>query len=69
MNIVERMQSPTPSFFKTLRNIGAVLTAISASALGAGAILPAMVVKIAGYLAVAGATSVAVSQATVKKED
>ena len=69
MNIVERMQSPTPSFFKTLRNIGVVLAAVSASVLSAGAILPAVVVKVAGYLAVAGAIAGTISQATVKNDE
>lgn len=69
MNIVERMQSPTPSFFQTLRNISVVLAGISASVLGAGAILPAVVVKVAGYLAVAGAIAGTVSQAAVKNDE
>ncbi len=69
MNIVERMQSPTPSFFKTIRNIGAVLAAASASVISAGAILPAIVVKVAGYLAVAGTIAGTVSQAAVKNDE
>ena len=69
MNIVERMQAQTPSFFKTLRNIGVVLAAVSASIVSAGAILPAVVVKVAGYLAVAGAIAGAVSQAAVKNDE
>ena len=69
MNIVERMQSPTPPFFATIRNIGAVLAVVSASVLSAGAILPAIVVKVAGYLAVAGAIAGTVSQAAVKNDE
>jgi len=69
MNIVERMQSPTPSFFKTLRNIGVILAAASGSVLSAAAILPDCVVNIAGYLAVAGTIAGAVSQAAVKNDE
>jgi len=68
MNIVERMQSPTPSFFKCLRNIGVVMAAVSGSVLSAGALLPVVVVKVAGYLAVAGAMAGTVSQAAVKND-
>lgn len=69
MNIVERMQAPTPSFFKTLRNIGVVLAAVSATIVSAGALLPAVVVKLAGYMAVAGGIAGAVSQAAVTNDE
>ena len=69
MNIVERMQSPTPAFFKILRNIGVVLAAASGTVLSAAAVLPGCVVNIAGYLAVAGAIAGAVSQAAIKNDE
>lgn len=64
MNIVERVQSPTPSFFKKLRNIGLALAAISATIIAAPIALPAAVVAVAGYAAVAGSVIGAVSQVT-----
>jgi hypothetical protein len=68
MNIVQRITAPTPKFFKRVRTIGMVLAAISASLLAAPVALPAVVVQIAGYLAVAGSVATAVSQAAVTEE-
>ena len=62
MNIVERMQAPTPKFFKKLRNISLVLATLGASILAAPVALPAVVLKIAGYIAVAGGVGTTVSQ-------
>ena len=73
MNIVERGKAPTPSFFKILRAIGLALLTISGSVIAAPIVLPAAVVTVAGYLAVAGGVISAVSQITVddkaKKEE
>lgn len=60
---------PTPKFFKKLRMIGLALAAIGATILAAPVALPAIVVKIGGYLAVAGSVMSGVSQVTVKNEE
>lgn len=65
MNIVERAKAPTPKFFKVLRTVGLSLLAISGSIVTAPVALPALVVTIAGYAAVAGSVISAVSQITV----
>jgi hypothetical protein len=62
MNLKERIESPTPVFFKKVRNIGLLLAAISATLLTTPVALPLVIVKIAGYLAVAGSVASAVSQ-------
>ncbi|MGZ3948879.1 MAG: hypothetical protein ACXVKK_12215 [Flavisolibacter sp.] len=62
MNLQQRIEAPTPKFFKKVRNIGLVLAAISATLLTTPVALPAVLVKIAGYLAVAGSVASAVSQ-------
>ena len=64
MTLNERIQSPTPKFFKKVRNIGLVLAAVSATLIASPVALPAVVVQVAGYLAVAGSVASAVSQAT-----
>ena len=70
MTIKQRVKSPTPLFFKKLRNTGMVLAAISASLFAAPVALPALLVKIAGYLAVAGTVAATVSQTvTVENND
>lgn len=68
MTIKQRVESPTPAFFRKLRNTGVALAAISASILGAPVVLPAILLKIAGYLAVAGTVAATVSQ-TVTQAD
>ena len=68
MNIIQRAKSPTPKFFKKLRNIGLVLATIATTVVAAPVALPAVVLKIAGYLAVASGIASAVSQTTVEGE-
>ena len=65
MNLIERIQSPTPKFFRKLRNIGLILGATSAAILAAPVALPVAVVAVAGYLAVAGGVVSAISQTAV----
>ena len=69
MTFKERVKSPTPKFFKKVRTIGLILAAVSASIIAAPVALPAVVIEIAGYLAVAGSVASAISQTTVKKEE
>lgn len=66
--LVERVQAPTPPFFKKLRNIGLVLATIATTVAAAPVALPAIVFKLAGYLAVAGGVASAVSQTAVEGE-
>jgi ABC-type xylose transport system permease subunit len=65
MNLVDRVVSPTPTFFQKLRYIGLALAAISGAIVAAPIALPAIVVTVAGYLAVAGTVVGAVSQITI----
>ena len=65
MNVIDRLASPTPTFFQKLRNFGLVLAAVSAAIVAAPVALPAIVVTVAGYLAVAGTVLGAVSQITI----
>jgi hypothetical protein len=67
MNIIDRIQSSTPSFFKTVRTIGLALVAVSTVIATAPLALPAIVASIAGYVAVAGGVMSAVSQLTVSQ--
>ena len=66
MSIQERLQSPTPPFFAKLRNWGLILAAVSGAILTTPVALPAIMVKVAGYLAVAGTVAGAVSQAVTQ---
>lgn len=65
---VNRMKKPTPVYFKRLRNIGLALAAAGATLLAAPIGVPLLIVKIGGYLALAGGVVSAVSQSAVKME-
>lgn len=62
MNIVQRVKSPTPGFFKKIRTVGLILATVSAAVLTAPAALPLAVVNFAGYLTVASGVASAISQ-------
>lgn len=69
MTLMQRLQSPTPSFFKKVRRIGLILTAISGAIITAQAALPSIVVSIAAYLGIAGSVASALSQAATEEEE
>jgi len=68
MNVIQRMQAPTPKFFRVLRTIGLALAAASGALLAAPVALPAGIITLAGYLTVAGSVVTAVSQTAVTNE-
>lgn len=65
MNLVERIQQPTPKLFRHLRALGLVAAGIGGVLLTAPVALPSILVQIGGYLVVAGGVVSAVSQLTV----
>lgn len=65
MNIVQRVEAPTPKFFKTLRTIGIALAAAGGAILASPIVLPAGLVAAAGYVILAGGVVTAVSQTAV----
>ncbi len=69
MSVLERMQEPTPKFFRVLRTVGLILAAASGALLASPIVLPVVVVTIAGYLAVAGTVVTAVSQTAVERRE
>jgi hypothetical protein len=68
MNLFRRVMSPTPAFFRKLRNIGLSLAAVGAAIISAPVALPAVVKTIAGYLALAGTVLSGVSQITIPED-
>lgn len=68
-DLLRRMQQPTPPFFRKVRSIGLAVAAVGASLLAAPVALPLVLVKVAGYLTVAGGVITAVSQATVPEQE
>ncbi|MBF8457247.1 hypothetical protein IV494_08630 [Kaistella sp. G5-32] len=67
--IINRLQEPTPRFFQRIRNFGLLLTGVSAVISTAVIPLPAILITIAGYTALAGGIASAVSQTAVVKEE
>lgn len=67
-NLLQRVSSPTPKFFKVLRTIGLALAAAGGAILTAPVSVPAAVVTVAGYITLAGGVLSAVSQVTVEGE-
>lgn len=65
MNILERIQKPTPKIFKQLRTIGLVAASIGGALIAAPIAIPTLLVQIGGYLVVAGGILSGVSQLTV----
>jgi len=68
LSLAERVMSPTPKFFKTLRTIGLVIGLVGGAILASPVVLPAAVVTVGGYLALAGSIVTGVSQTAVGKE-
>ncbi|RKD12500.1 hypothetical protein BCY91_12715 [Pelobium manganitolerans] len=68
LGIVGRLKSPTPKFFKTIRNIGLALGAVGATLLTAPVALPTGLLTVAGYLATAGLVASAISQSVQEQE-
>ena len=68
MSVIKRVKAPTPKFFKILRAIGIGLAAVGGTLVAAPVALPAVIVTIGGYVAVAGGVISAVSQTAVANE-
>ncbi len=65
LTLAQRLQAPTPKFFRVLRRIGVIVGAAGAAIMAAPVALPAAVVAIGGYLVTAGTVIAAVSSTTV----
>jgi len=68
LSLAERVMAPTPKFFKTLRTIGLLIGLVGGAILASPVALPAAIVTVGGYLALAGSIVTGVSQTAVGKE-
>lgn len=66
--LIQRLKEPTPRFFQKIRNFGLVLTTVSAVLTTAVIPLPAVLITIAGYTALAGGIASALSQTAIKND-
>ena len=68
LTLVQRVVAPTPKFFRLLRTIGVVIGLVGGAILASPIVLPAAIITVGGYLAVAGSIVTGVSQTAVGKE-
>ncbi|WP_207420213.1 hypothetical protein [Desertivirga brevis] len=68
-SIIARLKSPTPPFFKKVRNVGLILSALGSALLSAPISLPVAITTVAGYLVTAGLVASAVSSTAVGKDE
>ena len=68
MKLIDRLKSPTPKFFKILRNVGLGLAAAGGVIVAAPIAIPTIIVTIGGYLIVAGSVATAISQTVTENE-
>ena len=69
LNLVSRIQEPTPKWFRIVRNLGLALSAVGGVLVAAPVALPATVVAVGGYLLLGGTIIGAVSQTAVSAEE
>lgn len=69
MNLVARVQAPTPKWFKVLRNIGVALASVGGIIIASPVAIPVGLVSAAGYLVLGGSIISAVSQTAIKSEE
>lgn len=69
LNLVSRVQEPTPKWFRIVRNLGLALSAIGGVLVAAPVALPAAMVSVGGYLLLGGTIICAVSQTAVSAEE
>jgi hypothetical protein len=69
MNFINRIKAPTPGLFKKIRNAGLAIAAISGVMLHSPVPLPQQLIKVAGYMAVAGGVASAICQVTTGEDD
>ena len=69
LNLVSRIQQPTPKWFRIVRNLGLALSAVGGVLVAAPVALPAAVVTVGGYLLLGGSIIGAVSQTAISSEE
>lgn len=68
MKIKERMQKPTPTFFRIVRNVSVAIAAIGGVLAAAPVALPAALITLGGYLITAGTVGTIISQCVTEEE-
>lgn len=67
--VVRRWKSETPSFWKKVQKVGLIAGGLGAAILAAPVALPATIISVGGYLALAGSVTATLSQLTVEDKE
>lgn len=67
--VVKRWKAEVPSFWKKVQRIGLLAGGIGAAILAAPVALPATIISVGGYLALAGSVTATLSQLTVENKE
>ena len=68
LNLLERITSPTPKWFKIIRNVGITLTAVAGVIIASPVALPSVVVTVAGYVLLGGSVASAIAQTAMQSD-
>ena len=68
MNLIKRIQAPTPKFFRVVRTVGICLAAAGGALIASPFALPVAIVAVGNYLIVAGSVATAVAQTAVEND-
>lgn len=69
LNLIERVNAPTPKWFKIIRTIGITLTAVGGAIIAAPVALPAALVTVAGYAILGGTVATAIAQTAMQTDN
>ena len=69
LNLIERVSTPTPKWFKIIRNIGITLTAVGGAILAAPIALPVTIVTVSGYVVLGGTIASAIAQTAMQTDN
>jgi hypothetical protein len=68
MNVIERLNAPTPKFFQNLAKVGYLITAVGGVLTTAPISLPAGIIALGGYLLTGGAVLSVFSNLPVQED-
>lgn len=68
LNLIDRITSPTPKWFKIIRNVGITLTAVAGVIIASPVALPSVVVTVAGYVLLGGSVASAIAQTAMQSD-
>lgn len=69
LNFIQRIEAPTPKWFKLIRTTGLIFSAIGGTLVAAPVALPAVLVTVGSYLLLGGTLASAIAQTAVSTSE